>query len=300
MTAEDAAWLDREYNPLLAVPDPAALFADWNRRSAATRETNLHFSDIPYGPSAGQVLDVFPSTRPDTPVLVFIHGGFWRGSDKSAHSFLAPAFTSRGATVVLLNYDLCPAVRIETILAQVSHGVAWVYRHIRAYGGDPQRITLAGHSAGAHLTAMLLARDGTSERGGLPPCTASRALCISGLFDLDTVRHVPFLQPDLALTRESARMLSPVAHTPRDGISVHAVVGELESSEFHRQNTLLGAHWGTSAVPVTEAIAGRRHFDILDDLSDPSTRLHGLARQLLLCEREGADRPPADLSTSDR
>lgn len=281
MNAEMSAWLDLEYNPLLAVPDPASVFADWNRRSANTRETNLHFSGVPYGPSTGQMLDIFPSPCPGTPVLVFIHGGFWRGSDKSAHSFLAPAFTSRGATVVLLNYDLCPSVRIETIVAQVSRGMAWVQRHIGAYGGDPQRITLAGHSAGAHLAAMLLVRKRSAAHEDLPAPIASRALCISGLFDLDTVRHVPFLQPDIALTHESARMLSPITNGPRDGISVHAVVGALESSEFQRQNSLLGAHWGTGAVPVTEKIAGRRHFDILEELTDPSTRLFKLTEKLL-------------------
>lgn len=283
MSDPESQWLNEEYNPLQALSDPAALFAEWGRRSLAARQAHAHLADIAYGPTPGQTLDLFPAARPGSPVLVFIHGGFWRGSDKSLHAFIAPPFLERGTAVVLLNYDLCPRVKITDIFAQMQRAVDWVARHIHAHGGDPQRMVLVGHSAGAHLAAMLLAQAPTSEAdvAEAPAPSPRRALCISGLFDLETVRRVPYLQADLALTPGAAQALSPALHAPRPGALAHTVAGSLESAEFRRQNALLRARWGAQAVPVCELAPKRQHFDILEDLADPASRVHGLALDLL-------------------
>src|SRR6185436_17236466 len=113
--------------------------------------------DLAYGDSPGQRLDVFPAPQPDAPVLVFIHGGYWRALDKSDHSFVAPPFTAAGVCVVIPNYDLAPAVTVPQITLQVVRAVAWTWKHIARFGGDPGRITVAGHSAGGQLATMMLA-----------------------------------------------------------------------------------------------------------------------------------------------
>ncbi|WP_399697059.1 alpha/beta hydrolase [Xenophilus sp.] len=277
MAHSDGDWLDAQYNPLRNLPDPGALFAAWEQRSAEARRNHSCHLDLRYGPSPGERLDVFPALRADAPVAVFIHGGFWRGSDKSLHAFLAPALTATGAAVVLLNYDLCPQVRIEDIVSQVHRGVAWVAQNIRRFGGDPQRIGLVGHSAGAHLAAVLLSEDGA----GAPAPSVRQALCISGLFDLEVIRQVPFLQADLQLSEESARRLSPIRRRPSPGAQVHAVVGGEESAEFLRQTTLLRAHWGTDCTPVCEPVPGCGHFDILEALALPHSALHALAARVI-------------------
>ena len=113
MTRPDPAWLDRMYNNRALVPEYAAHFARWAQDSVQARSSQPNTLDIAYGESPGEKLDVFPVAKPQgggAPVLVFIHGGYWRSLDKAEHSFVAPAFTAAGACVVIPNYDLCPAV----------------------------------------------------------------------------------------------------------------------------------------------------------------------------------------------
>ena len=272
--------LDIEYNNRARIPDHAQLFERWAAASALAREKSLCHIDVGYGPDPSETLDVFTSPRPNAPVLVFIHGGWWRSLDKRDHSFIAPAFTRAGAMVVVPNYALCPVVSIEAITMQMVRALVWVYRHAARYGGDPQRIVVAGHSAGGHLAAMLLSCRWQDVMPDLPTQLVRSALSISGLFDLEPLRRTPFLQADLRLTPASAARLSPVRFAPPQG-RLMAMVGADESDEFLRQNQLIRTAWGADAVPVCEAIAGAHHLNILHALADPGARLHTLALQLL-------------------
>jgi arylformamidase len=280
MARPDPAWLDVQYNNRARIPEHAAIFEGWRQASALAREKSLCHTDIAYGTEPGETLDVFTAARADAPVLVFIHGGWWRSLDKRDHSFIAPAFTQAGAMVVVPNYTLCPAVTIEAITLQMVRALAWVYRHAARYGGDPKRIVVAGHSAGGHLAAMLLSCRWQGVASDLPARLMPSALSISGVFDLEPVRRTPFLQADLRLTRASARRLSPV-HFPPPAGRLLTTVGADESAEFLRQNRLIQGAWGTRAVPVCEAIPGTHHLNVLHALADPTARLHQLALALL-------------------
>jgi arylformamidase len=153
----DPVWLEAQYNNRARVPDHARVLDNWAKASALVRQSAAGAQlDVAYGPGACETLDIFPAAQPGAPVLVFIHGGYWRSLDKADHSFVAPAFNAAGATVVVPNYALCPAVSIEHITLQMAAAVAWVWRHAAQWGGDPARIALAGHSAGGHLATMLL------------------------------------------------------------------------------------------------------------------------------------------------
>jgi arylformamidase len=213
-------------------------------------------------------------------VLVFIHGGYWRSLDKADHSFIAPAFVEAGATVVVPNYALCPAVTIETIALQMTHALAWVWRNPGVHTGDPNRIAVAGHSAGGHLAAMMLCCRWKDVGDDLPPRLVSGALSISGLYDLEPIRNTPFLQNDLKLTPQAVKRLSP-AFFPRPRGTLYTVAGLNESDEFLRQNQLIRDQWGPTSVPVCETVPGRNHLDVLHDLADPQGRLHDLALRLL-------------------
>ena len=277
-------WLDSMYNNRLLVPGYAAHFTHWVTDSNDARQQQPCLLDVAYGEQPGETLDIFPvtdvSSVKSAPVLVFIHGGYWRALDKSDHSFMAPAFTQAGACVVVLNYALCPAVTISEIVRQMVKALAWTWRHIAAHGGDPARITVAGHSAGGHLAAMLLAHDWAAHAPDLPQTLVKNALSISGLYDLEPIRQTPFLQ-DLKLTPEQVRQASPVLlPRPTQG-TLYSVAGGDESEEFLRQNRLIQQAWGAETVPVCESLPGLNHFSVLEALIAPGHRLHQLALELL-------------------
>ncbi|HRD95535.1 MAG TPA: alpha/beta hydrolase [Rubrivivax sp.] len=279
---QDPQWLEAQYNNSARVPDHAAVMGRWAEASALARAgAPAARLDVPYGPGSGETLDIFPAAQPDAPILVFIHGGYWRRLDKSDQSFIAPAFNAQGATVVVPNYALCPTVSVEHIVLQMAAAVAWVWRHAADFGGNPGRIALAGHSAGGHLATMLLTCRWRELADDLPVQPLAGALSISGLYDLEPLRQTPSLQADLRLTPQAVARLSPAFFPRPKGAPLYAVVGLEESDEFLRHNRLIRDVWGPTAVPVCETVPGANHFTVLGGLVDPAARLHELALRLL-------------------
>jgi arylformamidase len=277
----DAAWHNRMYNNRALVPAYAEHFARWTADSAQARASHPCDLDLPYGDAADERLDIFPAPHPNAPVLVFIHGGWWRSMDKSDHSFVAPSFTRDGACVVVPNYTLAPAATIPQITLQMVRALAWTFQNVARFGGDPRRITVAGHSAGGHLAAMMLACLWPQHRAGLPRDLVKQALAISPLHDLEPIRLTPYLQESLRLTPQHVAQASPARlQAPKQG-ALYSVAGADESEEFLRQNRLIQEAWGPRRVPLCEALPGLNHFSVLEALVEPSHRLHQLALDLL-------------------
>lgn len=285
----DPAWLERMYNNRALVPDHMDYLQRWARVSAEVRASQPCVLDVAYGTGARETLDIFPSARAASggvPVLVFIHGGYWRALDKSDHSFVAPPFTQAGFCVVVVNYALCPGtpdapVTIPHIVRQMEKALAWVARNIEGHGGDPRRITVAGHSAGGHLAAILLTSVWPLIGSGLPDGLVRNALSISGVHDLEPLQHTPFLQETLRLTDQHVLQDSPARLlAPEHGI-LYCVAGGDESDEFRRQNGLVQQAWGEHSVPRCQVLPGLHHFSILDTLAQPGKDLHHMAQNLL-------------------
>lgn len=282
MTHLNSDYLDLQYNNRLRVPEFATHFQRWQSDSAAARQSQPCHLDIAYGKGgSAETLDVFTSAaKHPAPVMVFIHGGYWRSLDKADHSFVAPAFTQAGACVVIPNYALCPAVTIEQIVLQQVQALVWVYRNIAKYGGDPQRISVIGHSAGGHLAAMMLACEWQRAAPDLPPGLVRNALSLSGLHDLAPIMSSPFLQTNLHLTAFQVQRCSP-AYFPAPKGQLTALCGGNESDEFKRHNRLIQKAWGKRSVPICEEVPGANHFSVLEALCTPGQRAHALALDLL-------------------
>ena len=286
MASFDPAWLEGMYNNLARVRSHPAYFERWAKESAAAREALPARIDVPYGQGVNETLDIFPAPVPDAPVLVFIHGGYWRAMDKKDHSFIAPAFNDRGICVVQPNYALCPGtserpVTVPGIMLQMVRALEWTWRHIADHGGDPTRITVAGHSAGGHMAAALLACDWKAVAPDLPAHLVRNALSISGLYDLRPLQRTPFLENTLKLTDADVLRASPALWpAPKRG-QLYAVAGGSESEEFIRHNAMIRDAWGRNTVPVCEVLPGLNHFDVVDALADTAHPLHRHAVQLL-------------------
>jgi arylformamidase len=276
----DSAYLDAQFNNRLRVPEFAQHFQRWQQDSAVARQGDCAL-DVPYGASKAETLDIFPAvnSKKKAPVVVFIHGGYWRSLDKADHSFITPAFTSE-ACVVIPNYPLCPTVTMEQLVLTQVQALAWVYRHIAPYGGDASRITVMGHSAGGHLAAMLVACQWQRVARDLPKRLVRNALSLSGLHDLEPLMHSPFIQGDLRLTASQVRRCSPAKFPAPQGELI-ALCGAEESDEFIRQNALMQAAWGKTCVPYCETLPRLNHFSVLEALATKAHRAHMLALSLL-------------------
>jgi arylformamidase len=271
---------EREYNVRALLPDHPAILARWASQAAATRRLHACLLDLPYGELADERLDIFPTRAEPSPLLVFLHGGYWRGLDKSDFSWIAPAWSRRGVSVALLNYGLAPRTPMEDMVRQVLQALAWLYRKAPRYGIDAGRIFVCGHSAGAHLAAMSMAALFPVLSRDLPPQLVKGVLAISGLYDLEPLLHAPFINVDLKLDLARARRLSPLQYPATAGAKLVTCVGAAESGEFRRQTRLIGEHWAANLVrevPMPE----RNHFDIVDDLADESSALFQAADQLI-------------------
>ena len=170
---------------------------------------------------------------------------------------------------------------MDGICLELAQALAWVWRHAPTFGGDRRRIVVAGHSAGGHLTAMLMTCQWRKLGADLPDDLCTQGLAISGLFDLAPLVHCDWLQGDLQLTPSVIRRCSPAYLPLAANRLMAAVAGAQESSEFHWHNSLIQQRWGAQAVPVSELISKRNHFDILFDMAQPGSRLHALTMGLL-------------------
>lgn len=264
--------LEYQYNPRVSVPEYPELA---KRRAAESRRARSRLKswlDIPYGSSPREVLDIYPSEKSGGPLLVYIHGGYWRTGSKDDNCNFAPAFVWRGATVAVVEYDLCPDVTVTDIVRQTRAAIVWVSRNIAGYGGDPSRIYIAGHSAGGHLVAMALAHDW--EKEALPRDVIKGAVAMSGVYDLDMVMHVS-ANEQIRVTPEIAKENSPFLHPPLSVCPVIVAVGGAEPEgwkEMSKDYFQLCKERGLRCEYLE--VPGANHYTMSDHLADPKSPLN--------------------------
>lgn len=263
------AFYDKQYNPRLSIPDAMAYFERWQAEGKRVRLTDAARWDLQFGSDPDETLDFYPAQSSSSPLLIFVHGGYWRMMHKNDFAWLPLPFVAQGVSVANINYTLAPQIGIDGIVRQVRKAVAWLYQNHKDLGFDPGRVVCAGHSAGGHLAAMLLTENEAAESAELLPTVVA----ISGLFDLDPLMRATFLRDAIKLDEDQIRDLSPANLRPVPGSRILTAVGELESAEFHRQSTLLAERWGNSTVSDHVVVEGAHHFDVCDLLTDGESEL---------------------------
>ncbi|MDX1432653.1 MAG: alpha/beta hydrolase [Gammaproteobacteria bacterium] len=259
--------LEAEYNARAAVPEHVAIMSGWETRSAALRARPGCRLDLAYGDGPRRRLDLFTADRAPAPLHVYIHGGYWQRGDKQIYGFVAEELRRRGVHVAVLNYDLCPAVDLDGVVACVREALAWIWRHAAALGVDPGRIQVGGNSAGGHLTAMAMATRWPELGADLPARLVHSALAISGLYELAPLIGTS-VNAAVGMDERGARRNSPVLLSPAAASPLVVAVGGLESAEFHRQARSFAAAWRAAGVPVTLLeIPGTNHFTIVEQLA---------------------------------
>jgi arylformamidase len=250
------AALEREYNNRAKVPDFPAIAAALGRDAAAFRAAHPDSElGVSYGPSARQAMDIFwPAAGRDAPLALFLHGGYWQSLDRAWFSHLAAGLVARGVAVAMPSYDLCPTVTLAELTEQVRAAAAFLHRR------HARRMIAFGHSAGGHLTAMLLATDWPAR--GLPSGMVAAGLSLSGLFDLVPLTETT-INDALRLDADEARRLSPVL-LPSPGLPLHCVVGGAEGPEYERQSRAIAEAWGGT----WEVVPGANHFTVIAPLAD--------------------------------
>jgi len=256
------AQIDAQYNPSLPLPDAAVPGRHYVERAQQARaELHCHL-DVPYGPTVHETLDIFPAAAPNAPVFVFIHGGYWRALSSKEFSGVALGLQRLGITTVVINYALCPFVSIDEITRQARAAVAWTVRNIGNFGGDPTRIAIGGHSAGAHLAAMCLQTPWAQDYG-LPQDPLQAAVLVSGLYDLQPLRY-SYLQPQIQLDDGIIRRNSPAFSVRACATPAWITWGADETPEFARQASTLHSAWETAGNHgELRALPDANHFTVI-------------------------------------
>lgn len=255
------------YNNQMLVPNGAEIMEGVMKASADYCTRGPVELDLAYGDGERHKLDLF---HPDdgamsNTLVVFIHGGYWQWRDRKDFSTMASGLNGQGLSVALPSYDLCPAVSVMDIVEQMRACCAYLWKRFN------KPLILAGHSAGGHLTAAMLATDWAQV--GVEDIKIVGAAPISGVFDLGPLVETS-LNEALQFTPDTAREASPLFWQPRINVPTLAYVGGGESEGFLWQTKTLVDTWNATGfdaryIEIPEA----NHFTAVAPLRDKDSEM---------------------------
>lgn len=253
---------------------PPAILNGLNGVTPGDSDARQAAKGVAYGTQARQKLDVWtPKRRSDAlrPVVVFFYGGAWVKGARGEYGFAGRAYAARGFVAVVPDYRLVPTVRFPAFVEDGALAVKWTRDHARAFGGDPARITIAGHSAGAYIGAML-ALDRTYLRDvGVPDGTVRAAALLAGPYDF------------LPLTDQRAKdalgnwprpeETQPIHYARADAPPLWLAAGSADTTVNPRNSRALADRLRALGAPVSlREYPGKSHVDLVLGLSKPFRR----------------------------
>jgi arylformamidase len=266
----DQAELDAAYDQQVYAPNHAQLLARRVKGSAAVRARIGEPERFAYGPTAIEGLDVYRTTRPNAPILVFIHGGAWRNGMAKDYGFAAETFVTAGAHYVVPDFTLVQDAggSLMPMIDQVRRSILWTWRNAAKFGGDASRLYLAGHSSGGHLSGCALITNWAKDYDA-PPDIIKGGTCCSGMFDLEPVRlsaRSNYVKFDDAMVAA----LSAIRHIDQLRCPLILAHGTEETPEFQRQSRDFFAAVKAAGKPVQLLVGDNlNHFEMAETLANP-------------------------------
>lgn len=273
-TQLDQAAIDRDYFARGSVSDTVfeGSIARYAAGTAAAHAFGTALDEV-YDQTSGERIDTYGTVLGELrPVVLFIHGGYWRALGRKDSGFMAPALAKAGIATAVPDYTLAPAVGLTEIVRQMRAAFAWLWTNAARLGIDRNRITVCGSSAGGHLAGTLLSGGWQAELG-LPDAPIAAAMPISGLFDLAPIART---YPDewMQFTPQEIETLSPLRQIPGTGCPICLALGANEAAGFLRQSVAFDQAWQAAGfVSEVYPVPDRHHFDVVLDLTDPTTAL---------------------------
>ena len=256
------------------------------RAAMASCETRL---DLPYGADYWQKVDIYLSDASargaKLPVLCFIHGGAWVNGCKEWLGFMAPALLAAPMIFVSISHRLAPAVRMPEILDDCLDAVVWVYRNVGAYGGDPDRLSIGGHSAGAQLASMVALRRDLLVQRGLPRAAIKACLPISGSYDFRFRDPAPGTMEYRVLHQvmrdpQDAWQFSPLCYIEGNDTPFYIAWAERDFPRVVGQGEAFVPALAAQPGTVRHAVAGGcDHFTVHELCGDPGSAWAQVARR---------------------
>jgi arylformamidase len=258
----DRATLDRAYNNSAAVPESGAMFKAWLSRSEKVRADHPENLNLVYGPRPRDRIDYFSAGR-GTPVLIFIHGGFWQMRSKDDFAFLAESFLDSGVSVAMVGYPLGPEATMDEIVADAHAAIRYLSTELRKLGGDPERVVVSGWSSGGHLATMVL--DEPLLRGGVS---------ISGIYELEPLLK-SYVNDKLHMDQAMAQRNSPSLQLPRSSKQLDLFAGSAELPEMRRQTAEYASARRAAGLPMQyKEIPDANHYTVLHSMMNGDGAIH--------------------------
>jgi arylformamidase len=275
----DQAALDAAYDQAAYAPNREQLIERRINDSAIMRRRIGEPERVAYGPAEIERLDIYRSGQAAAPVFVFIHGGAWRSGRSRDFATPAEMFLTASAHYVVPDFAWVQDVGGELMVLadQVCRAIAWVYKNIARFGGDPSRLYVAGQSSGGHLTAVALTTDWQRDFN-LPAGIIKGGMCISGMYDLEPVR-LSSRSCYVAFDDATVAALSPICHLGWLRAPLVVAYGTCETPEFQRQNREFAAAVKAAGKKVRLLVGEHyNHFELPETLGNP----YGLLGQAAL------------------
>ena len=265
--------LETEYSPSSVAHHSVPWYIEqYGAKSSATRKLlGEDLRKVAYGTHEDEYL-LLAQHSPEAPLLVFIHGGYWKALSADECCMWASDALAQGVSFASINYTLAPHTTLAHIVQQCRSALLWLEQHSQL---TTQNTVVSGSSAGAHLAAMCSTADPSNN-------FITGAVLLSGVYDLRPLLHTTVNDP-LQLTQDAAICLSPQLHAVSPVAQVVVAWGEHETNSFKDQSRNYAQHLTAGGCNVAQIEAEEHdHFDVIYDLITPATPLGDATLQLLL------------------